>query len=241
MRRTMILMVVAACAAGRTVAQERPGARNPRPSEARAPEGESSLVSRMMAFDANKDGKLSKDEVSDSRLLRLFDRADTNKDGEVTLDELTAIARTIEAQKGGRRGGGQGGFGPGAARGGGAGAGDGAGRGGFGPGGPGGRGPSGGEPGGMRGLAQPGQLLPAGIRESLDVTADQNRQLDELQKEIDGRLAKILTEDQRRELARMRGPGPGDRGGPIGRGGFGPGGRGGRRGAGGPPEREQDR
>ena len=42
------------------------------------------LVTRMMAFDQNKDGKLTKDEVTDERLHRLFDRADADKDGTVT-------------------------------------------------------------------------------------------------------------------------------------------------------------
>ena len=46
----------------------------------------------MMAFDKDKDGKLTKAEVTDERLHRLFDRADADKDGVVTKDELTALA-----------------------------------------------------------------------------------------------------------------------------------------------------
>ena len=34
------------------------------------------LVARMMAFDKDGDGKLTKSEVTDERLHRLFDRAD---------------------------------------------------------------------------------------------------------------------------------------------------------------------
>src|SRR5262249_31091766 len=49
------------------------------------------LVTRMMTFDKNKDGKLTRDEITDERLLPLFDRADANKDGVVTKDELTAL------------------------------------------------------------------------------------------------------------------------------------------------------
>jgi hypothetical protein len=49
------------------------------------------FVERMMAFDANHDGKLTKDEITDDRLLRLFDRADANHDGVVTKEELTAL------------------------------------------------------------------------------------------------------------------------------------------------------
>src|SRR4051794_34483028 len=48
-------------------------------------------VNRLMAFDKNKDGKLTKDEINDVRLNAMFDRADTNKDGFVTREELTAL------------------------------------------------------------------------------------------------------------------------------------------------------
>ena len=49
------------------------------------------MVARMMTFDKNMDGKLTKDEVTDSRLQSLFDRADADKDGVLTKDELTAF------------------------------------------------------------------------------------------------------------------------------------------------------
>ena len=72
------------------------------------------LVVKMMAFDKNKDGKLTRDEVTDERLLRLFDQADTNKDGVVTKEELMALAAKLDAE-GGR--GGRGPGGPGGPRG----------------------------------------------------------------------------------------------------------------------------
>ena len=53
---------------------------------------ESSIVTRMMAFDKDNTGKLTKEMITDSRLLRLFDLADTNKDGVVTKEELQALA-----------------------------------------------------------------------------------------------------------------------------------------------------
>ena len=59
------------------------------------------LVVRMMAFDKKKDGKLTRDEVTDERLQRLFDQADTNKDGVVTKEELMALAAKLDAE--GRR------------------------------------------------------------------------------------------------------------------------------------------
>ena len=75
-------------------------------------------VTRMMAFDANKDGKLTRDEITDPRLLRLFDRADANKDGVVTKEELTSLFAKEALPAGGGPGdfgggpGGPGGFGP---------------------------------------------------------------------------------------------------------------------------------
>jgi hypothetical protein len=76
------------------------------------------FVARMMEFDKDKDGKLTRDEVTDARLSRLFDRADANKDGSVTKEELTALATREQANdRGGPPGfgppgGGPPGFGP---------------------------------------------------------------------------------------------------------------------------------
>jgi EF hand len=105
MTRILALLTLAACIAGltskRSLAQPPNDLRN-------NDRGQSSLVTRMMAFDANKDGKLSKDEVTDSRLQRLFDRADANHDGVVTEEELTALAAKLDQEEGQQRG-----FGPG--------------------------------------------------------------------------------------------------------------------------------
>src|SRR6516165_8419343 len=110
--------------------------------------GVDSLESRLMQFDANRDGKLTKAEVTDERLQRLFDRADADHDGIVTKQELTALAAREPA-------GGRGGFG--------------------GPGGPGGFGGPGG-PGGFRmGPPRPGEVLPAMLRDRLELTAEQSR------------------------------------------------------------------
>ena len=49
------------------------------------------LATKMMAFDANKDGKLTKAEVTDHRLVGLFSRADVDHDGTVTKADLTAL------------------------------------------------------------------------------------------------------------------------------------------------------
>lgn len=137
------------------------------------------FIARMLVFDTNKDGKLTRDEITDERLLRLFDRADANKDGTVTKEELTALfEREGRGTAGGR-------------------AGPPDGRGGLGS--PGGRGP------------RPGQVLPDVLRDELDLTEEQKQQIADLQKEVDRRLDRILTRDQK---ARLRGPGDRGRPGP---------------------------
>jgi hypothetical protein len=163
---------------------------------------QSPYVTRMMAFDKKHDGKLTRDEITDRRLLRLFDEADANKDGIVTKEELMALAAKKEADSGSNdRGGpdesdGPGAGGPGGPRD------SGPGRGGNGPGGPRGRG----------GPPQPGQILSGRLQDSLKLTDDQKAQLAALQKEVDEKLAKILTEDQQKQLKEMRDRGPGGRG-----------------------------
>ena len=169
-------------------------------------------VTRMMEFDANKDGKLTREEVTDERLTRLFDRADADKDGTVTRAELTAIVAAEPARRGG-----PGGFGPG----------------GFGP--P----PGGGPPGGG---FRPGEVLPQMFQSRLNLSAEQKTQIEALQKDVDARLDKIFNDEQKAQwkAMRSRGPGgpgrggPGGRRGPGGPGGGGPGGPGG-----GPPDRPE--
>ena len=168
-----------------------------RPGGGSNPGNGDDLVDRMMAFDKNDDGKLSRTEVTDQRLLRLFDRADADKDGTVTKQELATLA----SQEPAVRRGGPGGFGP--------------------PGGPGG--------GPMMGAPRPGEILPAMLQRRLNLTPVQKNEVDALQKEVDTKLDKILTKDQKAQLKQMRERGPG---------GFGPpsGGRGpGRFGSGPPP------
>jgi hypothetical protein len=63
--------------------------------------GGSGFASRIMSYDKNGDGKVTKSELPE-RMLRIFDRGDTNKDG--AIDKA-------EAQKMGQRAGGGGGSG----------------------------------------------------------------------------------------------------------------------------------
>jgi EF hand len=172
---------------------QRPGGQDGPPGQS----GGDDLVPRMMAFDKDADGKLTRAEVTDARLQRLFDRADANKDGTVTREELTALAAREAVSDRGR--GGPGGFG----------------------------GPPGGGPGGpMMAPMRPGEILPGMFQQRLRLSAEQKSQVDDLQKEVDARLAKILTSEQNAQLKEIRSRGPG---------GFGPPGRGRPPGGDGPP------
>ncbi len=188
-----------------------------------APSATDGFVERLMAFDKNKDGKLSREEVTDTRLQRIFTRADTNKDNVVTKEELVALATQEAAVGGGGRGGFQfpkdkggfpkDGFGkdkgfPGFPK-------DGFGKDGFGKGGFG------------FGRPTPGQLLSPFLQKQLNLTEEQKTQLDKLQKDVDGKLEKLLTEEQRETLKKMKtNPFGRDRGGKGGPEGKGPGGKG---------------
>lgn len=97
-----------------------------------------------------------------------------------------------------------------------------------------GRGPGGSGFGGPMGFGgpptRPGQIVPPFLAERLNLTVDQKKQLDDLQKEVDQKLDTILTAEQKRQFRETR---PG-----FGGGGFG---RGGGRGRGGRPEGDDDR
>jgi hypothetical protein len=158
-----------------------------RPAGDQAPQrraGGDDLVDRMMTFDKDKDGKLTKAEVTDERLHRLFDRADANKDGTVTKEELTSLA----SQDASNDRGGPPGFGP----------------------------PGGGPGGPMMAPPRPGEILPQMFQQRLRLTPEQKTQVDELQKDVDARLARILTDEQKTQLKEMRQRGPGGFGPPPG-------------------------
>src|SRR5262249_53815029 len=77
-------------------------------------------------------------------------------------------------------------------------------------------------PGGFGGFPQPGQIFSANQLESLKLTAEQKKGHEELQKDVDARLAKLLTDEQSKQLKGMRQGLGGGFGGPGGgRGGFG--------------------
>ena len=79
---------------------------------------------------------------------------------------------------------------------------------------------------------QPGQIMPAFIAEQLKLTDDQKKQVESLQKDVDEKLAKILTEDQQKQLKELKDRRPGGFGGFGGaKGGGGAGGGGGKGGS----------
>ena len=138
------------------------------------------LVQRMTAFDKNGDGELTKDEITDARLLGLFTRADADGDGVVTKAELTTLGEAEHSDTPDFD------FGPG-------------------PGGPppgfdGRPGPGGPPPGFGRPPIRPGEILPDPIRQTLELTPEQRKKLDELQAKVDAELAEILTDTQRERL-----------------------------------------
>jgi hypothetical protein len=58
------------------------------------------VVERIMAFDKNKDGKVTRDELPE-RMHHLIEMGDTNKDGALDRDEITKLATTMASAPGG--------------------------------------------------------------------------------------------------------------------------------------------
>ncbi|MEI8382757.1 MAG: EF-hand domain-containing protein [Planctomycetota bacterium] len=144
-----------------------------------------SSVNRLMTYDADGDGKLSRAEVTDSRLLALLQRCDANNDGIVTRDELMAQI-SKEAVMPARPGNGTTQTGP--------------------------------RPGGeANGPPGPGQIVPPFVIDELKLTDTQRSQLQELQKDVDAKLAKILTPEQLEQLRQSGNRRSGPPGGPDGR------------------------
>jgi Spy/CpxP family protein refolding chaperone len=83
---------------------------------------------------------------------------------------------------------------------------------------------------GPRGMFRPGQILPGPLQDQLRLTKEQKEELDKLQKDVDAKLKKLLTEEQQKMLERFSGPPGGPRGGFPPGGGFPPP----------PPARERD-
>jgi hypothetical protein len=91
-------LVVAVAITGVAVTQPPPGQPPPRGPGAR-PRGVSAddLVERLMAFDKNKDGKVTKDELPE-RMHYLIELGDTNKDGALDRDEIKKLAARLSEE-----------------------------------------------------------------------------------------------------------------------------------------------
>lgn len=59
------------------------------------------FVERVMQLDKDKDGKVSKDELGDSRISGMFERADADKDGFLTKEELSSMMQRRPQGQGG--------------------------------------------------------------------------------------------------------------------------------------------
>lgn len=97
-------------------------------------------------------------------------------------------------------------------------------------------GEKGGKGGGKGGFAMPapGQIMPVFMQDQLKFTDAQKKELETMQKDVDAKLDKLLTEDQKKTLKAMKDRAPGGPGGFPG----GPGGPGGAPGGNPPPKME---
>jgi hypothetical protein len=71
---------------------------------------EEDMIERLMAFDKNNDGKITRDELPE-RMQGLIARGDTNNDGALDRDEVRKLARTLTRDDFAGTFGGPGGFG----------------------------------------------------------------------------------------------------------------------------------
>ena len=97
---TACAFLLLAAAANAQPPKPKPG----RPGEGRARGGMPGIDELLQRFDANKDGKLTKEELPEQAAERIM-RADANKDGTVTKEELEELRKRFA---GGQRGGGEG-------------------------------------------------------------------------------------------------------------------------------------
>ncbi|WP_010585707.1 EF-hand domain-containing protein [Schlesneria paludicola] len=109
-----ILLAAGLFATVSVVVAQPPGRPDGGPRGDGPPPDAAAVIDRMMTFDANQDGQLTKAEITDARLMGLFDRADENHDGIVTREELTTLhGKESPAGRGGPGRGGPGGPGMG--------------------------------------------------------------------------------------------------------------------------------
>jgi len=100
-RLLMSALMTAFLVAGVAVAQPPDRKQEPPPGRVRpAPLSVDDIVERIMAFDKNKDGKVTKDELPE-RMHHLIALGDTDKDGALDREEIKKLATTLAATPGG--------------------------------------------------------------------------------------------------------------------------------------------
>jgi hypothetical protein len=72
---------------------------SPKVTTQAAPVSVEDIVERIMAFDKNKDGKVTRDELP-QRMHHLIELGDTNKDGALDRDEIRKLATKLAATTG---------------------------------------------------------------------------------------------------------------------------------------------
>lgn len=100
MRRlsVMALTVVVACVTSTALLAQTPSDTPDTPPP--VSKGEQQAALQFNLLDANRDGKLSRDEVAMfSRLADAFDTADSNHDGFVDFEEIRVFAKAYRAQR----------------------------------------------------------------------------------------------------------------------------------------------
>ena len=182
-------------AASMTMAQPPGGGRGEEGGRGQGGGDASSMVERMMTFDKNEDGKISKEEAPE-RLQSMFARADKNEDGFLTKDEITAEVGGRQGQREPGRG-----EGPEGGRGGRRGSAEGmrpeAGRGGFG----------GAQSGGRSGFGGPSAVLAI-----LDADGDGQLSADEIDLAVVSLKKLDKNKDGKLDSSELASPGPEGRG-----------------------------
>lgn len=75
-----------------------PGPEDAGPGRAGRPVPIGDFIDRVMAFDKNKDGKVTREELPE-RMQDLIERGDTNKDGALDREELKALAEKMDQDR----------------------------------------------------------------------------------------------------------------------------------------------
>jgi hypothetical protein len=102
--RRALLVLLAPLVFGTAAVAQAPVVANQPPEAVLAKMGPDDVVSRLLSFDRDRDGRIAKSELVE-RMQPLLARADTNRDGALDPVEIRAIASAAEPSQGARQGG----------------------------------------------------------------------------------------------------------------------------------------